>query len=130
MHSQRAFSCRSKSKRIPKRFSSRRRSLSTSDLPSKASTTPIFSPYKQDTTLNTIEKTIDNKQVSKEHTSEQDNDENASEIITRAATSPGDLQTQEKTIEENLPTVFTQNGNLYNSKISEHINNTNCETYI
>ena len=89
MHSQRAFSCRSKSKRIPARFASRRRSLSTSDLQNQASTTPIVQHSNHTLTLNTIVETNDNSQGSKDH--ESTKNDTAIETIKRATTSPGEL---------------------------------------
>ena len=130
MHSQRAFSCRSKSRQIPLRFSSRRRSLSTSDLQSKESTTtPIVQHRKHTLTLNTILETSDNFQGSKEHESTK-NDIKV-EIIKRAETGPGELQTKDENMDQNVSTILYQDiGKQTDSKIYENTNNTNYEIYI
>ena len=130
MNSQRAFSCRSKSRQIPLRFASRRRSLSTSDLQSKESTAaPIIQHRNHTLTLNTILEASNNFQGSKEQASTKNYID--VDTIEREEKRPGGLQTQDKKLDQKVSTIGYQDiGKQTDSKIYENTNNTNCEIYI
>ena len=128
MKSKRALSCRSKPRRLPTRFASRRRSLSTPDLHSKAVTTPIHGQHIE---LNTIEEYVDTPNDSNEGYSKEQ--WKCQKISADAAeeTSSGEFIAQSACREQTFSTEIDIPENvIVEAKSCENVDNINLEMYI